>query len=91
MDCALCQKLTLELSRFERIHAEKRQAVCGQTDSIRGYKHRVLRIAQNAALLDVEIARDKLNRHLREHQATLVSSRAYRRFVEGKLKCRWFR
>ena len=70
MDCALCQNLQSEL---ERIRAQL-VVLRGETDRVRGSKNRrSLRIAENAALLALEIVRDKLNRHLREHPAHLTA------------------
>jgi hypothetical protein len=73
VDCPLCRNLKSELDRLERIHAEKLAVLLAQAESVRGQKHRSLRIAVNDALLNLEVARAKLNRHLLEHQAHLTA------------------
>ena len=73
VECTLCENLKAELGRLERIHAEKLRFLVEGTDLIRRNTHRALRIAVNDAMLDSEIARAKLNRHLREHQDHLTA------------------
>lgn len=66
--CAVCQRLDGELDRLERIHAEKVHIREDNWHKARRVDYGRLRIAENEAMLKLEMARAELKQHKRaEH------------------------